>query len=132
MGKVMNAQPAIYIGTSGFAFDDWKGTVFPERLPRAQWLIYYEQQLGFNALEIKYTDFCAGLAPLCAAGKLGAVLLQFPCQFTKTPAHQQYLARAIDRLADLHPIGGISASELGGTRCLSRTACAWSGNLHRR
>ncbi len=53
----MSERAAIYIGTSGFSFDDWKATVYPERLPRPQWLIYYEQQLGFNALEINYTYY---------------------------------------------------------------------------
>lgn len=47
----------VYLGTSGFSFDDWRGPVYPERLPRPQWLIYYEQQLGFNALEINYTYY---------------------------------------------------------------------------
>ena len=42
---------------SGFSFDDWRATVYPERLPRPQWLIYYEQQLGFNGLEINYTYY---------------------------------------------------------------------------
>ncbi len=31
--------------------------MYPERLPRPQWLIYYEQQLGFNGLEINYTYY---------------------------------------------------------------------------
>ena len=51
------STPQLYVGTSGFSFDDWKGTVYPEKLPRAQWLIYYEQRLGFNALEINYTYY---------------------------------------------------------------------------
>lgn len=46
-----------YLGTSGFSFDDWKGPVYPERLPKPQWLIFYEQQLGFNSLEINYTYY---------------------------------------------------------------------------
>jgi len=45
------------VGTSGFSFDDWRGAVYPERLPRAQWLPYYEQHLGFNALELNYTYY---------------------------------------------------------------------------
>ncbi len=47
----------MHLGTSGFSFDDWKGTVYPETLPKPQWLIYYEQQLGFNALEVNYTYY---------------------------------------------------------------------------
>lgn len=49
--------PAVYLGTSGFSFDDWRGVVYPERLPKPQWLIYYEQQLRFTSLEINYTYY---------------------------------------------------------------------------
>ena len=51
------SQPQIYLGTSGFSFDDWRAKVYPERLPKPQWLIYYEQQLGFNALEINHSYY---------------------------------------------------------------------------
>jgi uncharacterized protein YecE (DUF72 family) len=47
----------IRVGTSGFSFDDWRGPVYPERVAKAQWLIHYEQQLGFDALEINYTYY---------------------------------------------------------------------------
>lgn len=47
----------VCLGTSGFAFDDWRGPVYPDYLPKPQWLIYYEQQLGFNALEVNYTYY---------------------------------------------------------------------------
>jgi len=49
--------PNVYLGTSGFAFDDWRGPVYPEYLPRPQWLTYYEHALGFNALEVNYTYY---------------------------------------------------------------------------
>lgn len=52
-----DAAPRIYVGTSGFSFEDWRGPVYPESLPRAHWLIYYEQTLGFEALEINYTYY---------------------------------------------------------------------------
>lgn len=47
----------IYLGTSGFAFDDWKGPVYPDAVPRTQWLTFYERELGFNALEVNYTYY---------------------------------------------------------------------------
>lgn len=46
-----------YLGTSGFSFDDWRGPIYPEALPKPQWLIYYEQQLGFNSVELNYTYY---------------------------------------------------------------------------
>lgn len=49
--------PAVFLGTSGFSFDDWVGPVYPERLPKTQWLTFYEQSLGFNAVEVNYTYY---------------------------------------------------------------------------
>jgi uncharacterized protein YecE (DUF72 family) len=47
----------IKIGTSGFSFEDWKGTVYPPGLNKSQWLIYYEKELGFNILEVNFTYY---------------------------------------------------------------------------
>ena len=41
---------AIYVGTSGFKFDDWKGRFYPETVKQKDWLRYYAQR--FNCLEI--------------------------------------------------------------------------------
>jgi len=40
----------IYVGTSGFKFDDWKGTFYPPDVPQNKWLTYYGER--FNCLEI--------------------------------------------------------------------------------
>ena len=48
---------SLYVGTSGFSFDDWAGVIYPSGLPKPQWLIHYEQSLGFNAVEINYTYY---------------------------------------------------------------------------
>ncbi len=45
------------IGTSGFSFDDWKGTIYPPQLKKEDWLRYYEKELGFNALEVNFTYY---------------------------------------------------------------------------
>lgn len=50
-------SPDIYLGTSGFSFDDWVGPVYPQKIPRTYWLTYYEDELGFNALEVNYTYY---------------------------------------------------------------------------
>jgi uncharacterized protein YecE (DUF72 family) len=46
-------------------------------------------------------EFLASLAPLRDAGKLAGVLMQFPQSFHRTPPNRQYLARAIDELAQV-------------------------------
>ena len=45
----------IRMGTSGFSYDDWVGTVYPEDLPRWGWLGYYAQQ--FNTVELNVTYY---------------------------------------------------------------------------
>ena len=47
----------IKIGTSGFSFEDWKGTVYPEKIKKGDMLAYYENELGFRVLEVNFTYY---------------------------------------------------------------------------
>ncbi|MDH5173735.1 MAG: DUF72 domain-containing protein [Elusimicrobiota bacterium] len=47
----------IRIGTSGFSFPDWRGVVYPENIQPKDALPYYEQELGFNTVEINFTYY---------------------------------------------------------------------------
>ncbi|MCX8044121.1 MAG: DUF72 domain-containing protein [Desulfobacterota bacterium] len=47
----------IYVGTSGFSFEDWKGVIYPAALNKSVWLEFYERELGFRALEINMTYY---------------------------------------------------------------------------
>ncbi len=47
----------IKVGTSGFSFPDWKGTVYPESIREGEMLSFYEKELGFNALEVNFTYY---------------------------------------------------------------------------
>jgi len=47
----------IKVGTSGFQFPDWKGTVYPERVRQQDMLTFYEESLGFDVLEVNYTYY---------------------------------------------------------------------------
>src|SRR5262245_47846132 len=42
----------------------------------------------------------AALAPLCEAGRLGALLLQFPYALHHTPANRIYLHQLVERFRD--------------------------------
>jgi uncharacterized protein YecE (DUF72 family) len=42
----------IKIGTCGFQFKDWKGTVYPENIKDSDILPYYNRTLGFDLVEI--------------------------------------------------------------------------------
>jgi uncharacterized protein YecE (DUF72 family) len=43
----------IWIGTSGFQYDEWKGAFYPEKLSKAKMLPYYAER--FPTTEINYT-----------------------------------------------------------------------------
>lgn len=47
----------IKIGTSGFSFPDWKGTIYPSGLKEKDMLLYYEKEMGLNALEVNFTYY---------------------------------------------------------------------------
>ena len=47
----------VKIGTSGFSFPDWRGTVYPGRLPARDMLSYYAGELKFDTVEINSTYY---------------------------------------------------------------------------
>jgi uncharacterized protein YecE (DUF72 family) len=65
----------IKVGTSGFSFKDWKGPVYPQDLKPGDTLRYYEEQLGFDTVEINSTYYAlvsdksfSGMADKTSAG----------------------------------------------------------------
>ena len=48
---------AIWIGTSGYNYPEWKGSFYPETLPAAKMLPYYAER--FPTVEINYTFYRA-------------------------------------------------------------------------
>jgi uncharacterized protein YecE (DUF72 family) len=61
----------------------------------------YPHHLPDEAVDEVYARFVDALAPLRDAGRLGAVLLQYPQWFTPKRANRDELARARERLGDL-------------------------------
>ncbi len=61
----------------------------------------YPHHLDPDALEEVWARFVDALAPLRRAGKLGAVLLQYPSWFVPKRDNRDELARARERLGDL-------------------------------
>lgn len=47
----------VVVGTSGFSLRSWRGIVYPLGLPLREWLAFYEQNLGFHAVEINLTFY---------------------------------------------------------------------------
>jgi uncharacterized protein YecE (DUF72 family) len=46
---------AIWVGTSGYNYPEWKGSFYPEKLPTAKMLPYYAERLA--TVEINYTFY---------------------------------------------------------------------------
>ncbi|MFQ5922950.1 MAG: DUF72 domain-containing protein [Anaerolineales bacterium] len=44
----------IRLGTSGFSYEDWIGPVYPEDLPKWQWLSFYSQEFDTVELNVTY------------------------------------------------------------------------------
>lgn len=45
----------IYLGTSGFSYDDWVRQFYPAGMPKREWLIYYSRE--FDTCEINSTYY---------------------------------------------------------------------------
>lgn len=46
---------AIFVGTSGWTYPDWRGRFYPPRLPRREWLAYYAER--FPTVELNVTTY---------------------------------------------------------------------------
>jgi len=45
----------MYLGTSGYSYDDWKHIYYPANVPRGSWLTYYASE--FQAVELNFTYY---------------------------------------------------------------------------
>ncbi len=132
---------AVRVGPAGWSYADWKGLVYPARMPRSShaldfisaWFDTVEINVSFYRplppgharawlervagnphfrftakLWQRFTHesetapsqadvalFLHGLEPLLEAGALGAVLMQFPWSFRRTPENRRRLAALI-------------------------------------
>ncbi len=46
---------SIYIGTSGWMYDHWKGLFYPENIPKSRWFNFYSE--FFNTVELNVTFY---------------------------------------------------------------------------
>jgi uncharacterized protein YecE (DUF72 family) len=76
----------LYIGTSGFSYDDWVGPYYPETLEKKDWLAFYAEE--FSTLEINFSYYRMPTARTLAqmAQKVPAEF-QFTIKATKEMTH---------------------------------------------
>ena len=48
-------MPDLYIGASGYQYDHWRGVLYPEGLPRDEWLAHYADR--FSSVELNTTFY---------------------------------------------------------------------------
>lgn len=80
----------IYIGTSGFQYDDWAGTYYPEDLPKESRLAFYARE--FKTLEINFTYY-----KMPNARTLAAMANKTPDGFLFTVKATQEMTHARER-----------------------------------
>ena len=80
----------LYIGTSGFQYDDWVGTYYPEGLPKKNWLAFYAQE--FRTLEINFTYY-----RMPTARGLGGMAAKVPDNFCFAVKATQEMTHARER-----------------------------------
>jgi len=77
--KGNQSKPKIVIGTSGYSFPQWKGTVYPSNLKNEDMLNYYQRELGFEMVEINSTFYrmpdAKAMSSLCSKTKPGFEIL---------------------------------------------------------
>lgn len=80
----------LYIGTSGFQYDDWVGPYYPKGLPKANWLAFYAQE--FHTLEINFTYY-----RMPTARGLGGMAKKVPENFIFAVKATQEMTHARER-----------------------------------
>ena len=86
----------IYIGTSGFSYDDWVGPYYPPDLSKNDWLTFYAKE--FNTLEINYTYY-----RMPTARTLAGMARKVPNRFLFTLKTPQEMTHTRDADAALFP-----------------------------
>jgi uncharacterized protein YecE (DUF72 family) len=84
----------LYLGTSGFSYQDWVGVFYPEGLPQRDWLTFYSRE--FNACEINSTYYvipsAAAVKTMCS--RTGSGFL-FAIKANQEMTHQREDSNAI-------------------------------------
>jgi uncharacterized protein YecE (DUF72 family) len=80
------------------------GALYKDLRPETEKKNVYPDDLPAQAYEEVWTRFLSALDPLVGAGRLGALLFQFPPWFTIKRDNKQYLLEVARRCAPLRPV----------------------------
>src|ERR1044072_3097082 len=90
---------AIWVGTSGYNYPEWKGSFYPETMPAAKMLPYYAER--FPTVEINYTFYRMPTERI-VDGWNCATPARHPMR-PRTPKLITQAARQKNRAARVHP-----------------------------
>jgi uncharacterized protein YecE (DUF72 family) len=102
----------LYVGTSGYAYKEWKGSFYPEDLPDKQMLRYYGER--FRSVEINNTFYrMPKVSVLEAWADEVPVDFKFVIKASQRITHYQRLKGADDAVAYLLEVSGVLQARLG-------------------
>jgi uncharacterized protein YecE (DUF72 family) len=106
------APPEVYVGTSGFAYKEWRGSFYPEDLPEKKFLTYYAEQLG--AVEINNTFYRMPKPELLTGWRDKARPgFQFVLKASQRITHHRRLADVGDTLTFFLDTAAVLGDQLG-------------------
>jgi uncharacterized protein YecE (DUF72 family) len=102
----------LHVGTSGFAYKEWKGTFYPKDLPAARMLQFYGEQ--FPAVEINTTFYHPPKPDLVSAwaGEVPATF-KFAIKVPQQITHRRQLAKAGEVMDNLLDVVKVLKKRLG-------------------
>ena len=102
----------LYVGTSGYAYKEWKGSFYPRDLPAKRMLHYYGEH--FRTVEINNTFYRMPTAALLEtwAGEVPGDF-RFVLKASQRITHLQRLKDADDSVAYLLDVAGTLKTRLG-------------------
>jgi uncharacterized protein YecE (DUF72 family) len=107
-------KPAILVGTSGYQYKDWIGSIYPEGTKREDMLAAYAQ--AFGAVELNFTYYglpkAENMARMAEATPAG---FEFVVKAHKTTTHEKSVADIKPLLGGLAPLA--EAGKLAGVLC---------------
>lgn len=103
---------AVYVGTSGYQYDDWKGAFYPETLPGRRWFEHYAAR--FPAVELNGTFYSLPKADTVARWRAATPRgFRYAVKFSRYGSHTKRLrdpsaslSAFFDTLAALKPVCG--------------------------
>jgi uncharacterized protein YecE (DUF72 family) len=102
----------LYVGTSGYAYKEWKGAFYPKDLPNKQMLRYYGEH--FRTVEINYTFNRVPEASVLAAWADAVPTdFKFVLKASRRITHIRRLKDAGDSVSDFLKVAGALKKRLG-------------------